>query len=203
MPHTAIICSMASDPFVTAACAASLCYVWPHRQAYTSHTPRSALKTKGNTPKYGLIFHSSFIGRAKQRNKGRISRYLANKCSIASRIDCFSDAATNVFGEKMREQVSSLSHTRSLSPTPLLLLCLSPLTLGLPVPLPGGGAAAVLRGGRRASQEHGCDERGHAGGLRALGGRLALLYCYGCSPSLDSADGLLDGRRCWLVARRL
>ena len=50
-----------------------------------------ALKTKGNTPKYGLIFHSSFIGRAKQRNKGRISRYLANKCSIASRIDCFMD----------------------------------------------------------------------------------------------------------------
>jgi RNA processing factor Prp31 len=33
-----------------------------------------ALKTKGNTPKYGLIFHSTFIGRAKQRNKGRISR---------------------------------------------------------------------------------------------------------------------------------
>ena len=33
---------------------------------------RRALKTKGNTPKYGLIFHSSFIGRAKQRNKGRI-----------------------------------------------------------------------------------------------------------------------------------
>ena len=24
-----------------------------------------ALKTRGNTPKYGLIFHSSFIGRAK------------------------------------------------------------------------------------------------------------------------------------------
>ncbi|KXZ52767.1 hypothetical protein GPECTOR_8g157 [Gonium pectorale] len=64
-----------------------------------------ALKTRGNTPKYGLIFHSSFIGRAKQRNKGRISRYLANKCSIASRIDCFMDTATNVFGEKMREQV--------------------------------------------------------------------------------------------------
>ena len=48
-----------------------------------------ALKTRGNTPKYGLIFHSSFIGRAGVKNKGRISRYLANKCSIASRIDCF------------------------------------------------------------------------------------------------------------------
>ena len=48
-----------------------------------------ALKTRGKTPKYGLIFHSSFIGRAGAKNKGRISRFLANKCSIASRIDCF------------------------------------------------------------------------------------------------------------------
>merc|ERR1712048_563920 len=63
------------------------------------------LKTKGNTPKYGLIFHSTFIGRAQQKNKGRISRYLANKCSIASRIDCFSDEATTIFGEKLRDQV--------------------------------------------------------------------------------------------------
>lgn len=64
-----------------------------------------ALKTKGNTPKYGLIFHSSFIGRAQSKNKGRISRYLANKCSLASRIDCFSDEATTVFGEKLKDQV--------------------------------------------------------------------------------------------------
>lgn len=64
-----------------------------------------ALKTKGNTPKYGLIFHSSFIGRAGAKNKGRISRYLANKCSIASRIDCFSEVSTKLFGEKLKEQV--------------------------------------------------------------------------------------------------
>ena len=64
-----------------------------------------ALKTKGNTPKYGLIFHSTFIGRAAAKNKGRISRYLANKCSIACRIDNFSEEPTNKFGEKLREQV--------------------------------------------------------------------------------------------------
>jgi nucleolar protein 56 len=64
-----------------------------------------ALKTKGNTPKYGLIYHSSFIGRAGAKNKGRISRFLANKCSIASRIDAFSDAPTTVFGEALRSQV--------------------------------------------------------------------------------------------------
>lgn len=64
-----------------------------------------ALKTKGNTPKYGLLFHSTFIGRAGTKNKGRISRYLANKCSIASRIDCFAETPTNIFGEKLRQQV--------------------------------------------------------------------------------------------------
>ncbi|KAH0556361.1 snoRNP complex protein nop56 [Trichoglossum hirsutum] len=64
-----------------------------------------ALKTKGNTPKYGLIYHSSFIGKAGQKNKGRISRFLANKCSIASRIDNFSEAPTTKFGEALKRQV--------------------------------------------------------------------------------------------------
>lgn len=39
------------------------------------------------------------------KNKGRISRYLANKCSIASRIDCFSEFPTTVFGDAMKQQV--------------------------------------------------------------------------------------------------
>lgn len=64
-----------------------------------------ALKTKGNTPKYGLLYHSSFIGRAGQKNKGRISRFLANKCSIASRIDNFSEAPSTVFGQALKKQV--------------------------------------------------------------------------------------------------
>jgi nucleolar protein 56 len=71
-----------------------------------------ALKSRGKckTPKYGLIFHSSFIARAAARNKGRISRFLANKCSLASRIDCFSVTESNLqisnaFGRLLREQV--------------------------------------------------------------------------------------------------
>lgn len=64
-----------------------------------------ALKTKGNTPKYGLIYHSTFIGRADAKNKGRISRYLANKCAIATRIDSFTDEPTNLYGQKLRDQV--------------------------------------------------------------------------------------------------
>jgi nucleolar protein 56 len=64
-----------------------------------------ALKTKGNTPKYGLLYHSSFIGRAGPKNKGRISRFLANKCSIASRIDNFSEEPSTKFGEVLKKQV--------------------------------------------------------------------------------------------------
>ena len=66
-----------------------------------------ALKSRGriNTPKYGLIYHSTFIGKAGAKNKGRISRFLANKCSIASRVDCFRDDPTTVFGEMMKDQV--------------------------------------------------------------------------------------------------
>lgn len=64
-----------------------------------------ALKTKGNTPKFGLLFHSSFIGRAGMKNKGRISRFLANKCVIASRIDCFSEKPSTLFGEALKQQV--------------------------------------------------------------------------------------------------
>lgn len=64
-----------------------------------------ALKTKGNTPKYGLLYHSSFIGRAGMKNKGRVSRFLANKCSIASRIDNFSEEPTTKFGSALRGQV--------------------------------------------------------------------------------------------------
>ncbi|KRX03917.1 hypothetical protein PPERSA_12122 [Pseudocohnilembus persalinus] len=64
-----------------------------------------ALKKKGNTPKYGLLYHSSFIGKAAGKDKGKISRYLANKCSIAARLDFFLVNPTNKFGSKMKSQI--------------------------------------------------------------------------------------------------
>lgn len=65
-----------------------------------------ALKSKGNTPKFGLLFNSTFISRANAKSKGRISRFLANKCAIASRIDAFSDnEPTSRYGIELRNQV--------------------------------------------------------------------------------------------------
>lgn len=56
-----------------------------------------AMKTKTSTPKYGLIYHSTFIGRASRQFKGRASRFLSNKLSIASRIDAFSGIICNLY----------------------------------------------------------------------------------------------------------
>ncbi|GFH50081.1 hypothetical protein CTEN210_06557 [Chaetoceros tenuissimus] len=56
-----------------------------------------ALKTKHDTPKYGLIYHASLIGQAAPKNKGKISRVLAAKASLATRVDALSDeTAENV-----------------------------------------------------------------------------------------------------------
>jgi nucleolar protein 58 len=50
-----------------------------------------ALKTKHDTPKYGLIYHASLIGQAAPKHKGKISRVLAAKASLAIRVDALSD----------------------------------------------------------------------------------------------------------------
>merc|ERR1712012_713516 len=50
-----------------------------------------ALKTKHDTPKYGLIYHASLIGQAPPKHKGKISRVLAAKTSLATRVDALSD----------------------------------------------------------------------------------------------------------------
>merc|ERR1719361_2267160 len=67
-----------------------------------------ALKSRsGKTPKYGLIFGSTWISRAKDKDRGLMSRVLSNKLAMAARIDCFSKpgSSTNIFGTKLREQL--------------------------------------------------------------------------------------------------
>jgi len=46
-----------------------------------------ALKTKKDTPKYGLIFHASLVGQAAPKFKGKIARTLAAKSALAVRYD--------------------------------------------------------------------------------------------------------------------
>ncbi|KAJ9193665.1 hypothetical protein DTO164E3_7757 [Paecilomyces variotii] len=50
-----------------------------------------ALKTKHDTPKYGLIYHASLIGQATGKNKGKMARILAAKASLGIRVDALAD----------------------------------------------------------------------------------------------------------------
>ncbi|KAF9893158.1 Nucleolar protein 58 [Aspergillus nanangensis] len=50
-----------------------------------------ALKTKHDTPKYGLIYHASLIGQATGRNKGKMARVLAAKASLGIRVDALAE----------------------------------------------------------------------------------------------------------------
>ncbi|KAL2759813.1 hypothetical protein ACRALDRAFT_1074055 [Sodiomyces alcalophilus JCM 7366] len=46
-----------------------------------------ALKTKHDTPKYGIIYHASLVGQATGKNKGKIARSLAAKTALGLRVD--------------------------------------------------------------------------------------------------------------------
>ncbi|KAI1764869.1 nucleolar protein nop5 [Hypoxylon sp. FL1150] len=50
-----------------------------------------ALKTKHDTPKYGLIYHSSLVGQASGKNKGKIARTLSAKAALCLRVDALSE----------------------------------------------------------------------------------------------------------------
>lgn len=50
-----------------------------------------ALKTKKDTPKYGLIYHAQLVGQSSTKNKGKMSRMLAAKASLATRVDALGE----------------------------------------------------------------------------------------------------------------
>lgn len=66
-----------------------------------------ALKTKHDTPKYGLIYHASLIGQAGPKNKGKISRVLAAKTALAIRVDALGETSGPTISIENRLKVES------------------------------------------------------------------------------------------------
>ncbi|GIL45727.1 hypothetical protein Vafri_2891 [Volvox africanus] len=66
-----------------------------------------ALKTKHETPKYGLIYHASLIGQSAPKYKGKISRVLAAKCALAIRVDALGDSNDATVGMEARQKVEA------------------------------------------------------------------------------------------------
>jgi nucleolar protein 58 len=65
-----------------------------------------ALKTKHDTPKYGLIFHASLVGQASGKNKGKIARMLAAKAALGVRVDSM-DTGKDENGDDLPEDERS------------------------------------------------------------------------------------------------
>merc|ERR1719161_538617 len=64
-----------------------------------------ALKTKKQTPKYGLIYHASLVGQSAPKLKGKISRVLAAKLSLCCRLDALGDQTEPTLGQEFKEYV--------------------------------------------------------------------------------------------------
>ncbi|CAG9853966.1 unnamed protein product [Phyllotreta striolata] len=66
-----------------------------------------ALKTKKDTPKYGLIYHSQLVGQSSTKNKGKMSRMLAAKASLATRVDALGEDGTFTLGAEHKAKLES------------------------------------------------------------------------------------------------
>ncbi|PVU84886.1 hypothetical protein BB560_007235 [Smittium megazygosporum] len=63
-----------------------------------------ALKTKSNTPKYGMIYHMSLAGSASPKIKGKIARLTATKSSLCACVD----ALAKSIAESNAEETNTL-----------------------------------------------------------------------------------------------
>ncbi|CAH0547279.1 unnamed protein product [Brassicogethes aeneus] len=66
-----------------------------------------ALKTKKDTPKYGLIYHSQLVGQSSTKNKGKMSRMLAAKASLATRVDALGEDGSFTLGAEHKAKLEA------------------------------------------------------------------------------------------------
>ncbi|KAF8821656.1 putative nucleolar protein 5 [Cardiosporidium cionae] len=83
-----------------------------------------ALKTKSQTPKYGLIYHATLVGQTAPKFKGKISRVLAAKLSLCIRVDALGDQEeptvaieNRKYVERKLEELSEVASKKLSRPT--------------------------------------------------------------------------------------
>ncbi|KAI4574810.1 hypothetical protein MJT46_004089 [Ovis ammon polii x Ovis aries] len=70
-----------------------------------------ALKSRRDTPKYGLIYHASLVGQTSPKHKGKISRMLAAKTVLAIRYDAFGEDSSSAMGVENRAKLEARLRT--------------------------------------------------------------------------------------------
>lgn len=66
-----------------------------------------SLKAKSRTPKHGILYELECLEsvRGDRRSVGKMCRYVATKCSLAARIDCFGDERSGIYGKELRKMI--------------------------------------------------------------------------------------------------
>lgn len=66
-----------------------------------------AIRTKHDTPKYGLLYHASIVGSATPNIKGKISRTLAAKCALCIRMDALGEQTEATIGNEHKQAMEN------------------------------------------------------------------------------------------------
>ncbi|CAM6072782.1 unnamed protein product [Sphagnum tenellum] len=66
-----------------------------------------ALKTKQQTPKYGIIYHASLVGQARPKFKGKIARALPPKSAFSTRSDALGEYPEPIVGIEGQAKVEA------------------------------------------------------------------------------------------------
>ncbi|XP_064389367.1 nucleolar protein 58-like [Halichondria panicea] len=123
-----------------------------------------ALKTKHDTPKYGLIYHASLVGQSAPKNKGKISRMLAAKASLCVRVDALGEEEEPTIGLQSRALVEQ--RLRECEQTKLRRISGAGKSVGKPVKHEAGttptqyntGPDFTLSQGRKRKREEASEE---------------------------------------------
>jgi nucleolar protein 58 len=75
-----------------------------------------AIKAKKATPKYGVIYNASFVGKSSTKNKGKASRILANKAALSCRVDALGNENTLQIGKLSLEKITSRLQELDVAP---------------------------------------------------------------------------------------
>ncbi|KAJ9059874.1 Nucleolar protein 58 [Entomophthora muscae] len=75
-----------------------------------------AMKTKHDTPKYGLLFHATLVGQAPPKLKGKMARMLATKTSLSCRVDALGDSGSSELGASYKAILEERLHILEANP---------------------------------------------------------------------------------------
>lgn len=63
------------------------------------------MRSKSNTPKYGLLYQASLVGQVSAQLKGKVCRTLAAKASLCIRTDALKEGEQNEMGMQSKTYV--------------------------------------------------------------------------------------------------